>query len=123
MTYYSKPHYSKHLHTWLKRGRNWHIEYEEYLSNHITHNWIALDAAGVSQDKMQWWEKVYVNNSVEKGAVKLTQKSSMLEPPRPNPIDYTEITDANWFNNLQSIRIAFFLYRNFLYIWTIFFIF
>ena len=121
MSFYSKPNYSKHLHKWLKRGRNWHIEYDEYLSNHITHNWIALDAANVSQQKMQWWQEVYINEGIVKGADKATNEKlqsaikelGMLEPPRNNLIDYTEITDVNWLNNLQSIRIAFPLYRNF----------
>ena len=101
------------MHTWLKRGRNWHIEYEEYLSNHITHNWITLDAAGVSQDKMQWWEAVYINNGVAKGSVSTSKELSMLEPPRPNALDYTAITEANWLNNLQTTRIAFESYRDF----------
>ncbi len=109
MTFYSKPNYSEHLHEWLKRGRNWHIEYKGYLSNHITHNWIALDAAGVNADKMQWWEDIYTN----KIPASPTSESRTLEAPRNNPIDYTEITDANWLNNLQSIRIAFPLYRDF----------
>lgn len=117
MSFYSKPNYSKHLYKWLKRGRNWHIEYDEYLSNHITHNWIALDAAGVSEDKMQWWQEVYINEGVvkdiDKDAVNAAKVPEMLEPPRSNPIDYTAITDANWLNNLQSIRIAFPLYRDF----------
>lgn len=117
MTFYSAPNYSQRLHEWLKRGRNWHIEYDEYLSNHITHNWIALDAAGADNEKMQWWEEVYVYNTTDKvnGKKALHSKklAKMLQPPRSNPIDYTKITDANWLNNLQSIRIAFGLYRDF----------
>ncbi len=113
MRFYSKPNYSKHLHAWLKRGRNWHIEYDQYLSNHITHNWIALDAAGVSESKMQWWQAVYINESVVKGTVKSTRNSEMLDPPRPNALDYTAITEANWLNNLQSTRIGFESYRDF----------
>ena len=113
MSFYSKPNYSKHLHKWLKRGRNWHIEYDEYLSNHITHNWIALDAAGVSQDKMQWWQQVYINEGVAKGTVSSTRESEMLDPPRPNALDYTAITEANWLNNLQTTRIGFESYRDF----------
>ena len=117
MTFYSTPNYSEYLHKWLKRGRNWHIEYEGYLSNHITHNWIALDAAGANHKKMQWWEDTYTKKATNK-ATKATGKISIgsankLEAPRNNPIDYTEITDANWLNNLQSIRIAFPLYRDF----------
>lgn len=113
MSFYSKPNYSKHLHKWLKRGRNWHIEYDEYLSNHITHNWIALDAAGVSEDKMQWWQQVYINEGVAKGTVSSTRESEMLDPPRPNALDYTAITEANWLNNLQTTRIGFESYRDF----------
>jgi hypothetical protein len=117
MTFYSTPNYSEYLHEWLKRGRNWHIEYEGYLSNHITHNWIALDAAGANHKKMQWWEDTYTKRATNK-TTKATGKISIgsankLEAPRHNPIDYTEITDANWLNNLQSIRIAFPLYRDF----------
>ncbi|WP_350656498.1 questin oxidase family protein [Psychrobacter sp. S1-30-MNA-CIBAN-0213] len=113
MTFYSKPNYSDHLHEWLKRGRNWHIEYGDYLSNHITHNWIALDAAGASQEKMQWWQDTYTHNATNDTSQSAAKKPGMLESPRSNPIDYTEITNANWLNNLQSIRIAFPLYRNF----------
>ncbi|MGM8887490.1 hypothetical protein ACS8FD_16310, partial [Psychrobacter sp. 1U2] len=113
MTYYSKPNYSKHLHDWLKRGRNWHIEYDDYLSNHITHNWIALDAAGVSQNKMQWWQDVYINNVIDKGATSTAKGSEMLVPPRQNALDYTAITDVNWLYNIQSTRIAFEAYRDF----------
>ena len=113
MSFYSKPNYSKHLHKWLKRGRSWHIEYDEYLSNHITHNWIALDAAGVSEDKMQWWQQVYINEGVAKGTVSSTIESEMLDPPRPNALDYTAITEANWLNNLQTTRIGFEAYRDF----------
>ncbi|MBP2281237.1 hypothetical protein H4W00_002050 [Psychrobacter sp. PL19] len=117
MTFYSTPNYSKYLHEWLKRGRNWHIEYGGYLSNHITHNWIALDAAGANQEKMQWWEDVYTNKAANKTteatATISISTANKLEAPRNNPIDYTEITDANWLNNLQSIRIAFPLYRDF----------
>ena len=106
MTYYSKPNYSEHLHQWLKRGRNWHIEYNEYLSNHITHNWIALDAAGADDKKMQWWQDTYIYNAADKASKK-------LDPPRTNSINYTAITDVNWLNNLQSLRIAFESYRDF----------
>lgn len=117
MSFYSTPNYSEHLHEWLKRGRNWHIEYGDYLSNHLTHNWIALDAAGASLDKMQWWQDVYTydttNETTNKTAASTVNQSKKLEAPRSNPIDYTEITDANWLNNLQSIRIAFLLYRDF----------
>jgi len=113
MSFYSKPNYSDHLHEWLKRGRNWHIEYNDYLSNHITHNWIALDAAGASQEKMQWWQDTYTHNATNETYQSAARKPEMLEAPRDNPIDYTEITDANWLNNLQSIRIAFPLYRDF----------
>ena len=113
MTFYSKPNYSKHLHDWLKRGRNWHIEYDDYLSNHITHNWIALDAAGVSQDKMQWWQNVYVNDAINKGTASAAKGPEMLAPPRHNALDYTAITDVNWMHNIQSTRIAFEAYRDF----------
>ena len=113
MSFYSKPNYSKHLHKWLKRGRNWHIEYDEYLSNHITHNWIALDAAGVNEDKMQWWQKVYINNGIDKGSEKPAQASEMLDPPRQNALNHTAITDANWLNNIQTTRIGFEAYRDF----------
>ncbi len=113
MSFYSTPNYSEHLHQWLKRGRNWHIEYEEYLSNHITHNWIVLDAAGASLDKMQWWQEVYTYDTTNKTAASTVRQSKKLEAPHSNPINYTEITDANWLNNLQSIRIAFPLYRDF----------
>ena len=115
MTYYSRLNCSTHLHKWLKRGRSWHIEYEEYLSNHITHNWIALDAAGADDEKMQWWEDIYTHNKAINNATKKIPAGSTnkLEAPRHNLIDYTEITDANWLNNLQSIRIAFELYRDF----------
>lgn len=113
MSFYSKPNYSVHLHEWLKRGRNWHIEYGDYLSNHITHNWIALDAACASQEKMQWWQDTYTHDATNETSQSAVREPGMLEAPRSNPIDYTEITDANWLNNLQSIRIAFPLYRNF----------
>ena len=117
MSFYSKPSYSKHLHKWLKRGRNWHIEYDDYLSNHITHNWIALDAAGVGEDKMQWWQAVYINEGVVKGtdkdALSTTRETGMLTPPRKNALDYTAITEANWLNNLQTTRIGFEAYRDF----------
>ena len=121
MIFYSKPNYSKHLHEWLKRGRNWHIEYDQYLSNHITHNWIALDAAGVSKSKMQWWQTVYINEGIFKDDVKdtnrdamsATAESGMLAPPRKNALYYTAITEANWLNNLQSTRIGFESYRDF----------
>lgn len=112
MTFYSKPNYSQHLHDWLKRGRNWHIEYDEYLSNHITHNWIALDAAGVSQQKMQWWQDIYVNDAISKDATNVLGEHK-LEPPRHNALDYTAITEVNWRNNLQSTRIGFEAYRDF----------
>lgn len=113
MPFYSKPNYSKHLHDWLKRGRNWHIEYGDYLSNHITHNWIALDAAGVNQDKMQWWQDVYINDAINKGTASAAKESEMLAPPRRNALDYTTITDINWLHNIQSTRIAFEAYRDF----------
>ncbi len=114
MSFYSKPNYSKHLHNWLKRGRNWHIEYDEYLSNHITHNWIALNAASVSEDKMQWWQQVYINEGVVKSSDNNTAiDSGMLDAPRKNALSYTAITAANWLNNLQSTRIGFESYRDF----------
>lgn len=117
MSFYSKPNYSKHLHEWLKRGRNWHIEYDEYLSNHITHNWIALDAAGADHKKMQWWQDVYINEGVTKGkdkdAVDSTRELGMLMLPRKNALYYTAITEANWLNNLQTTRIGFESYRDF----------
>ena len=117
MTFYSTPHYSEHLQGWLKRGRNWHIEYGGYLSNHLTHNWIALDAAGAGYEKMQWWEQVYTtkatNSSSNNTPVNPATELSMLEAPRNNPIDYTQITDVNWLNNLQSTRIGFESYRDF----------
>lgn len=109
MTFYSPPNYSKHLHKWLKRGRDWHIEYDDYLSNHLTHNWIVLDAAGVSLDKMQWWQEVYTNNH----SLDPAKKQKTLESQRDVTIEHTKITDANWLNNLQSIRSAFGLYRDF----------
>ena len=113
MPFYSKPNYSKQLHDWLKRGRNWHIEYDDYLSNHITHNWIALDAAGVNQDKMQWWQDVYINDAINKGTANAAKEPEMLAPPRRDALDYTAITDVNWLHNLQSTRIAFEAYRDF----------
>lgn len=113
MTYYSKPSYSTQLHDWLGRGRCWHIEYDDYLSNHITHNWIALDAAGVSAQKMQWWQDVYINNVIDKGVISAATDYTMLEPPRDNALNYTAITDANWLHNIQSTRIGFEAYRDF----------
>ncbi len=117
MRFYSKPNYSKQLHEWLKRGRNWHIEYDQYLSNHITHNWIALEAAGANHKKMQWWQNVYINEGdvkdMDKNAVSATAESGMLALPRSNALGYTAITEANWLNNLQTTRIAFESYRNF----------
>ncbi|WP_367110872.1 questin oxidase family protein [uncultured Psychrobacter sp.] len=109
MTFYSAPNYSKHLHDWLKRGREWHIEYDDYLSNHLTHNWIVLDAAGADDEKIQWWQEVYTSNH----SLSPAEPQKMLAAPRSILIDYTKITDANWLNNLQSIRIAFGLYRDF----------
>lgn len=93
----------------MKRGRKWDIEYGGYLSNHITHNWIALDAAGVDQEKMDWWEKLYTNEMESSPA----REPGDLEPPRDAPATCTEITEANWRNNLQSTRVAFPLYRDF----------
>ncbi len=109
MPYYSKPNYSNSLHEWLARGRKWDIEYGGYLSNHITHNWIVLDAAGGDHQKMQWWEKLYTNQL----PTSPQRVEGDLDPPREYPVGYTEITDANWRTNIQSTRIAFPLYRDF----------
>lgn len=107
--YYKKPDYPAQLHRWLARGRQWDIEYKAYLSNHITHNWIALAVGGADEQRLQWWEDEYsekLQQSPPRGV-------DALEPARDYSGNYTHITSANWRNNLQSTRIAFPLYRDF----------
>lgn len=107
--YYQVPDYKDTLHDWLAKGRSWHIEYQAYLSNHLTHNWVVMGAVGASEEYMQWWQDLYTNVLEEKPA----REPGDLEAPREFPVDYTTITEANWRNNIQTTRVAFPAYRDF----------
>ena len=108
-TYYQIPNYHKNTHKWLAKGRRWHIEYKKYLSNHLTHNWVVMGGINASEEYMQWWQDLYTNVLEEKPA----REPGDLETPKKFPVDYTEITEANWRNNIQTTRIAFPAYRDF----------
>ena len=107
--YYQVPDYKDTLHDWLAKGRRWDIEYQGYLSNHLTHNWVVMGGVGASEKYMQWWQDLYTNVLDEKPA----REPGDLEPPREFPVDYTTITEANWRNNIQTTRVAFTAYRDF----------
>ena len=107
--YYQVPDYKDTLHDWLAKGRQWDIEYQAYLSNHLTHNWVVMGGVGASEEYMQWWQDLYTNVLQEKPA----REPGDLETPREFPVDYTAITEANWRNNIQTTRIAFPAYRDF----------
>ncbi|MEM9510298.1 MAG: questin oxidase family protein [Cyanobacteria bacterium P01_E01_bin.35] len=107
--YYQVPNYKDTLHDWLAKGRRWDIEYQGYLSNHLTHNWVVMGGVGASEEYMQWWQDLYTNVLDEKPA----REPGDLDPPREFPVDYTSITEANWRNNIQTTRVAFSVYRDF----------
>ena len=108
-TYYRPVKYPAFLHEWLARGRRWDIEYKSYLSNHLTHNFIALGATGADEERLAWWERLYTGELEEDPE----REPGDLEPPRAFPRNDTAITEANWRNNIQTTRIAFPAYRDF----------
>lgn len=108
-TYYIAPDYPDFLHRWLARGRLWDIEYKSYLSNHLTHNFIALGASGAPESRLAWWERLYTGELEDTPS----REPGDLEQPNQFPRDDTAITESNWRNNLQTTRIAFPAYRDF----------
>ncbi len=108
-TYYKAPVMGASLRDRLARARQWDIEYGGYLSNHLTHNWVVMSAAGAPEAKLQWWEDLYTNKLEEKPA----REEGDLDPPRTLPADHAVITRENWRDHFQTTRIGFPAYRNF----------
>lgn len=108
-SYYKVPNMSVSLAKWLDKARQWDIEYGGYLSNHITHNWVVMGAAGASDAQMQWWEDLYTFKLPEQPA----REPGDLEPPRLPLPDQIEITDENWRDHLQNTLEAYPAYRDF----------
>ncbi len=108
-TYYKAPQMGVSLGDWLARSRRWDIEYGGYLSNHLSHNWLVMSAAGAAEEQMQWWQDLYTNRLAEKPA----REAGDLEPARAWAADQVEISEANWRQHVQTTRIAFPAYRDF----------
>lgn len=94
--YYQAPEMQPDLPRWLDRDRQWHIEYGGYLSNHLSHNWVVMSAAGAPPAQMQWWEDLYTNRLSTEPA----RSSGDLEPRPPSPPGM-EIRAASWQAQLR----------------------
>jgi len=108
-SYYKAPQMGASLYDWLARSRQWHIEYGGYLSNHLTHNWLVISAAGGSEDQMQWWQDLYTNKLTDKPA----REPGDLDLARQRPTDQVAISDGNWRDHFETSRQAFPAYRDF----------
>lgn len=107
--YYVPPPSSASLFRWLDLADAWHIEYGGYLTNHISHNWLCLDAAGASEEVMTWWHELYTLQLSEKPA----REPGPLLPSEASAGPALDLSESNWTESFEAIPDHFDSYRRF----------
>lgn len=93
---HQRPSTAPYLSKWLDKSRKWDIEYDGFLSNHLSHVWIVLGALHYPQSRFQQWEDIYTGSEAVHagGNLSLARKPSLSSPI---------ITDNNWLSHISSI--------------------
>ncbi|MGI9613920.1 MAG: questin oxidase family protein [Acidimicrobiales bacterium] len=95
----SSPAFTDSLPRWLDRSRTWGIEHGGFRSNHLTHNWIVLSAAGCDDERMQWWQDLYLGRLAIDHARNIDHHP---EPAQPVGPDAPQLSDAVWRDHVTN---------------------